>query len=128
MKHASEFDKGFGVCVINVSGIHKRPEDSQALLRIAGAFAQAHRCSSFLFDMRETTLQGSILGAFETAVDPEEHGFSRSHRIAAVYPTLTKDHKFMETVGVNRGATAFRVFDDIDHAREWLGMKNRVMK
>ena len=120
MKYTIEFDVNSGVCMIQVSGIHKRPEDSHELLRIAGAFAAEHSCSRFMFDMRGATIVGDTMGAFETAVEPEKYGFSRLFRIASVYPTITENHKFMENVGVNRGALAFRVFDDIDTAREWI--------
>jgi hypothetical protein len=120
MKYTVEFDISSGVCVIQVSGVHKRPGDSHELLRIAGAVAEEYGCSRFMFDMRGATIVGDTMGAFHTAVDPEKHGFSRLYRIASVYSAITEDHKFMENVGVNRGAKGFRIFDDIDTAREWI--------
>jgi hypothetical protein len=120
MEYTVEYDTSSGVCVIRVSGTHKRPEDSYKLLRIAGAYAEEYGCSRFMFDMRGATIIGGTMGAFYTAIEPEKQGFSKLYRIASVYPVITKDHKFMEDVGMNRGAAAFQVFDDIDKAREWL--------
>ena len=120
MEYTIEHDKKNGVCVIQVFGFHKRPQDSQELLKIAGAFAVKHKCSRFLFDMREVTIVGSTLDAYNTVIGHEEFGISKSFRIAAVYPTVTEDNKFMENVGVNRGALAYQVFDDIDAAHEWI--------
>jgi hypothetical protein len=120
MEYTIEHDKKNGVCVIRVFGSHKRPQDSQELLKIAGAFAGKHECSRFLFDMREVTVVGSTLDAYNTVIGHEEFGIRKSFRIAAVYPTVTEDNKFMENVGVNRGAVAFQVFDDIDAAHEWI--------
>ena len=107
--------------MIKVTGTHRRPQDSHELLRIAGSNAKKHKCSHFLFDMRETTIAGDAIGAYETAINPEKHGFSNSFRIAAVYPAVEENEKLMENVAVNRGATAFQVFDDIVAAREWMG-------
>ena len=120
MKRTIEFDDNAGICVIKVSGIHKRPEDSLELLRFAGDFAREHDCSRFMFDMRDATVFGSTTGAYKTVTDSEKYGFSRCYRVAAVYPTLNEDHKFMENVGMNRGSVGFKVFDDFDKAREWI--------
>ena len=121
MEKKVDFDGTSGICVITVTGTHKRSEDSYELLRIAGAAAKEHGCSRFLFDMREANIIASTMSTFDTARDPEKHGFSRLFRIAAVYPDISDDHRFLELVAVNRGAAAFRVFKDIDEAREWLG-------
>jgi hypothetical protein len=120
MEYTVEYDTSSGVCVIRVSGTHKRPEDSHKLLRIASACAKENGCSRFLFDVREATITGGTMGAYNTVVEPEKQGFSKLYRVASVYPAITEDHKFMEDVGANRGAAAFQVFDDIDKAREWL--------
>ena len=52
--------------------------------------------------------------------EPEKYGVSRRFRIAVVYSIITKEEQFMENVGFYRGAAAFRVFDNIDAAREWI--------
>jgi hypothetical protein len=120
MEYSIEHDSKTNVCIIQVSGSHKRPQDSQELLRIAGAFAAKHKCSRFLFDMRNATIEGGTLDAYNTVVDYEKFGISILFRIAAVYSTITVDDKFMEDVGVNRGAVAYRVFDDYAAAHEWI--------
>jgi hypothetical protein len=123
MEYKVEYDINSDVCVVQVSGVHKRPQESQELLRIAGTFAAEHGCSRFLFDMREATIVGGTMDAYETVVDHKKYGFSKLFRIAAVYPAITENEKFMENVGVNRGAAAYQVFDDIRAARDWIAKK-----
>lgn len=120
MNYRVDFDGDSGVCMIRVVGTHKRPDESHALLRIAGDVAAKQACSRFLFDMRDAVVSGGSMGAYETAVDPERQGFSRLNRVAAVYAKISKDEAFMEDVAVNRGAAQFRIFDNIDLARAWL--------
>jgi hypothetical protein len=120
MEHSIEIDDSSGVCLIRASGTIRRPQDSLILLRTAGEAAKEHAVRRILFDLRESKIIGTTLGAYEAVIDPEKHGLSRHLRIAVVYSVITEDERFMENVGVNRGATAFRVFDDIDAAREWV--------
>ena len=120
MEYKVEYDINSGVCVVQVSGVHKRPQDSQELLRIAGTCAAEYRCSRLLFDMRKATVVGGTMDAYNTVVDHEKYGVSKLFRIAAVYPAMNSDEKFMENVGVNRGALTYRVFDDIGAARDWI--------
>jgi hypothetical protein len=120
MEYKIKYDEKSNVCTIQITGHHRRPHDSKELLRIAGAFAEEHKCSRFVFDMREANIMGGTLGAYEVPIEPEKFGVSKRFRIAAVYQAVTEDDKFMENVGVNRGAVAFRVFDDIDTACKWI--------
>jgi hypothetical protein len=120
MEHTVQLDPALGACVITVTGTHRRPQDSLELLRIAGRQAQEQGCSRFLFDMRAANIVGDALGAYETPQDPEKHGVSKHFRVAAVYSTITEDEGLLETAGKNRGAVAFRVFDDLAAARQWL--------
>lgn len=120
MKCRMELDKSAGICTVTVTGVHRRPEDSHEVLRRAGELRRRCGCSRFLFDMRRADIQGGTLGAFHTAKDPERQGFSLHNRVAAVYESITEDHRFLEDVAVNRGASAFRVFDDMEKARRWL--------
>lgn len=120
MEYKVEHDINSDVYVVRISGIHKRPQDSHKLLRFVGTIAAEHECSKFLFDMREATILGGTIDTYNAVIDHEKYGVSKLFRIAAVYPAITEDNRFMENVGVNRGATAFRVFDDISAVREWI--------
>jgi hypothetical protein len=126
MERKVDVNVASGICVIKVTGTHRRPDDSHELLHIAGLIAKEHGCSRFLFDMREADIVAGTMHTYETALEPEKHGFSKLYRIAAVYPEITKDHSFMENVGVNRGAVAFKVFAEIDKAREWIGLDKQT--
>ena len=120
MEKKVDIDVNSGLCVIKVTGILKRPQDSHELLRIAGVAAKEHGCTHFLFDIREANIIANTIETFDAAADPEKHGFSRFFRAAAVYPAISDNLRFMENVAVNRGLFALRIFDDIDDAREWL--------
>jgi hypothetical protein len=120
MEYKIQYDDSLGVCIIEVAGTHQRPQESLELLRIAGAYAAEHHCSRFLFDMRKADIVGNAADAYEIPLDPEKFGVRRTFQVAAVYPTVSPNERLLEDVGVNRGATTFRVFADIGAAREWL--------
>ena len=120
MKYRFEHDQEIGVCIVRVSGEHKRPDDSKTLQIFARDFREEHRCSRYLFDMREATITGSTLDVFKTGIAPATLGFGRGDfKVALVYASGTDDHKFIEDVVVNRGYM-LRVFLDIDEALSWL--------
>ncbi len=79
-----------------------------------------HGCRRFLFDMRDAIIEGTTMGAYETVVDHERYGVEKQFRVAAVYLRVTEQERFMEDVGVDRGAVAYRVFGDIEAARRWV--------
>jgi len=120
MEHTVKIDDSSGICVIQASGTLRRPQDSLVLLRAAGTAATGRGIRRILFDLREAEIIGTTMGAYETVVEPEKYGLSRHLRIAVVYSVITEDERFMENLGVNRGANAFRVFDDINAARAWV--------
>ncbi len=120
MEYKVEYDINSGVCVVQVSGVHERPQDTQELFRIAGTVAAEHGCSRFLFDMREATILGDTTAAFKSVIDHEKYGASKLFRVAAVYSEITVNEEFLENVVVNRGARNYKVFDDILTARDWI--------
>ncbi|MBT7304334.1 MAG: STAS/SEC14 domain-containing protein [Victivallales bacterium] len=119
LEYSVEVDRESATCLIRASGTLRRPADSFILIQAAAEVAKEHGCGRFLFDLRDTTVIGSTIGAYQAAAEPGKFGLSRGRRIAAVYSKVTAEDRFMEDVGVNRGAT-FRVFDDMDKARDWL--------
>jgi hypothetical protein len=123
MEYSVEYDEDSDVCEVQISGLHKRPEDSQELLRLAGSFAAKHGCFRFLFDLRKANIVGGTMDAYEIVIDHAKFGVSTFFRIAAVYQAITDDVQFMENLGANRGAASYKVFDDIDVAREWIAKK-----
>jgi len=59
---------------------------------------------------------------FATGTAPDDECFERDFKIALVYSGDMEDHKFMETVVVNRGYN-LSVFPEIDEAILWLTME-----
>jgi len=124
MEYTTEFDERKGICTIRVSGPHKRPEDSQFLQRLQREIAEQQGYQRFLVDMTNAEIIADTMGTFITgtvSVDP--HRKQIRHKIALLYAGLDRDHRFLETVAVNRGYR-LRIFTQIDMALEWLTTKD----
>ena len=119
MEYTIEHEKPHGVCVVRVSGEHRRPEDSIVLQEVARNIRSESGCKRFLYDMRHANITGSTMDTFFTGTSPAEKQFERDFRIALVYSGSMTDHNFMETVVVNRGYI-LRVFSDLEDATSWL--------
>ena len=120
MKYDVDHCADSGICIVTVSGEHKRPEDSKILQQVALDYCTKQQCSRFLFDMRKAKVTGTTMDVYETGMEPIVQKFDRSRfKIALAYSGDMTDHKFMETVLVNRGYNV-RVFDDYDNALSWL--------
>ena len=122
MKYTIEQDRSKGICVIRISGEHKRPEDSFVLQGIALDIRRQTGCTSFLYDMRGATITGKTMDILDTAEAPAKQEYARDFTIALVYSGDMKDHAFMETVSVNHGYS-LRVFSNIEEATLWLSSK-----
>jgi len=122
MEYSTEFDESKGICTVRVTGRHERPQDSAVLQQFARDFGEECGCQKFLFDMRQAEITGGTMDIFETGtvpVDPDRR--QTQQKIALLYTSNLSDHKFMETVAVNRGYQ-IRVFDEMDKALGWLGV------
>jgi len=120
MEYAAKFDKECNTCVIKVSGEVNRPQDSQTLMALAQSLKAEHGCSKFLYDLRRSRIISSTMDTFETGISPKDVGFKRhDFQIALVYSGDMNEHRFMETVLVNRGFNV-KVFDDMKEAENWL--------
>ena len=128
MEFNINYDDYSDLCILQVSGAYKRPINTHELLRIAGSSAIQQGYSRFLFDLREASISGTTLDAYDSVIDHDNCGFSQFFRLAVVYQSISENDKFIENVGVNRGAAAFRVFDDFDEAWGWMKMNNRQNK
>ena len=123
MKYTYVFDESSGICAVTVTGEVKRPEESQILQQFAHDFGPEKGCSKYLFDMTRARPIGNtmdIYAAGSCVVDTDNR--QKRYKTASVYAELTDDHRFLETVAVNRGYS-MRVFgrDEMNQAIEWLG-------
>lgn len=122
MKFTHVFDESSGVCTITVTGDVKRPDDSQILQQFAFEFDKKKGCRKFMFDMTKAEITGGIMEAYNTGTFQADTNHKQIwQKMALVYAEVTDEHKFMETVAVNRGYN-IRVFDqfDVDTAIRWL--------
>jgi len=121
MKPSIDINIKNGICTLKVSGIHHRPKDSYELMRLAGQVNKEKGCSSFIFDMREAKIISTTTSStLDIVLNPEKHGLSNDFQIAVVYPKIQKDHLFMESIGISRGAKAFKIFENLDQAHSWI--------
>lgn len=122
MEYTITHDKEINACIIRFTGKLQRPDGSKKLLNTALEAGNKHQCFRFLFDMREAEIiADSLMDSFEVVQNPLEIGYNLSYPVAAVYSCNMGDQRFIETVAHNRGARMFRVFDNIEKARTWLG-------
>lgn len=120
MEYTTQFDQDTGICSVAVTGDVRRPGDSVKLQQLARDFGTDHRCHRFIFDLRGATIVGSTIDVFETGTVPADTNHSQqAQMVALVYTGDLTDHRFLETVAVNRGYN-LRVFGHMDEAREWV--------
>ncbi len=123
MEYTYKFDESTGICMVRVTGRHRRPHDSMVLQKFARDFGSECACQKFLFDMRQADIIGDgTMDIYKTGtvpVDPDRNQINQ--RIALLYKSILNDHKFMEDVAVNRGYQLLRVFGQVNKALEWLG-------
>jgi len=123
MEYTVDFNEAKEICIVHVAGRHKRPEDSQVLQKLARDLGNEHGCQKFLFDMRQAEIIGGTLETYTTGTVPVDIDHTQVRQmIALVFVGDLTDHRFMETVAVNRGYQV-RVFDSMDDAFEWLDPK-----
>jgi len=77
MEYTFEYDRDANVCIVRVSGEHKRPEDSKVLQQFACDFVAKHRHCGFLLDMREATVTGGTMDIYQAGVQPDVNGVPR---------------------------------------------------
>jgi hypothetical protein len=123
MEYTTEFDEAKGICTVCVTGRHKRPYDSLVLQRFARDFSSERECQRFLFDMTQAEIIGGAIETFKSGTVPLDVDHSQKRqKIALVYSGDIANHKFMETVAVDRGYN-LQVFNQLDKAVEWLTHK-----
>ena len=122
MNFTHELDESSGVCTITVTGIVKRPDDSVILQQFALDLENKMDCLRFLFNMTKADFVGGTMDVYKTGSFTADTNHTQiRQKMALVYKDITEEHKFMETVAVNRGYQ-LRVFDKngMNDAIEWL--------
>ena len=123
MEYTIDFDISRGICAVRVTGIHKCPQDSLVLQQLSREYADKYGCQKFLFDMSRADIIAGTFDTYETGTVPVDSDRKQlQQRIALVYAGDLSEHKFLETIAVNRGYH-IRVFDTEDMAIEWLQLK-----
>ena len=123
MEYTIDFDINRGICAVRVTGLHKRPQDSLVLQQLSREYGDKYGCQKFLFDMSQADIIAGTFDTYETGTVPVDSDRKQlQQRIALVYAGDLSEHKFLETVAVNRGYH-LRVFDRREMALEWLQLK-----
>lgn len=120
MEYTVAYDPAQGICTVRVTGRVQRPRDSMMLQQLARDIDENEGYQQYLFDMRQAQIIGGTVDAYQAGTVPVDRDRRQGrHQVALVYRGDLADHKFMETVAVNRGYV-LRVFDDYDEAVAWL--------
>ena len=124
MEYTTEFDEVNNICIVHVTGEHRRPRDSLVLQQLARDIGDTRGCQRFLFDMTQAHIISEDMDTYEVGtvpVDPDRR--QQQQKVALLYSGDITEHKFLETIAVNRGYT-LRVFDRMSEATEWLRPKD----
>ena len=122
MEYTIEFDEANGICIIRVTGKHRRPKDSMALQELARDFINERGCFRFLIDMSQAQIFGGTMDTYITGTVPVDKDLEMKrsrHRVALVYSSIDVEQNFLEDVAVNKGYN-LKVFEKFDEALEWL--------
>ena len=92
---------------------------ANAMVKAVADAAAEYQCFNHIIDHRETIFLFSLSDYYDRPTINEKLGVSRKFKTAMVFPKLTEDTKFMETVFRNRGYNLHH-FTDIEEAKEWL--------
>lgn len=103
---------------IKTRGVLTMDAANSMVKEIVAATAR-YQCVNQLVDHRETRLDFNAVDYYERPDIDEQIGISHKWKIAMVFPELTEDTLFMETIFRNRGYN-FHQFDDIEEARVWI--------
>jgi hypothetical protein len=114
MKYNIKYNKETGTCIIEVSGKVRRPEDSMKLQKVTLKIKSKHNYFRFLYDMRQAKIIGSTVKTYETGITPMLQGINwDADKVVLVYSGDMEEHKFLETVLINRGYN-IKVTDNIE--------------
>ncbi len=122
MEYTTEFDEVNKICIISVTGQHRRPDDSIAIQKFVRDYHNEKGCNRFLIDMRKAQIIGGETDTFSIGtvpVDTDQKMKKTPHKVALVYSSTNVSEIFLEKVAVHRGYN-LKVFSKIDKAIEWF--------
>jgi hypothetical protein len=123
MPHTITYNSKESVIEINIQGDLFLNEIKEIVTEVI-QIAKEQNCLLVLNDMRESTMQLSIVEIYELPKIILDISVSlgldvRKFKRAFVAEKDLKDYDFFETVTFNRGQHA-KLFDDVDEAKKWL--------
>jgi hypothetical protein len=106
--------------VVHVIGEYRRPHDGyEAQHFVINSFAE-HGSKRILLDLTQAEVIAGTISTFETANPPADVALElKKFSFAALYPEITENDRFFETVSTNRGLRV-RAFDKREEAIKWL--------
>ncbi len=82
--------------------------------------ARENQITKVIWDIREATLDYSLIRSHAFALDIKSVGVTPSDSVAVVYRNNPEQHEHSSLVLANRGITNVRYFTDIEEAVDWL--------
>lgn len=104
-----------------------RLEDNKAFIRDALAAGSARGATRFLIDHREMTTALSIEDVFDLPTIIAGLGVTRGQLAAVVYradSASRDDFFFYDARNISMGVRSIRLFNDLQHAMDWLAEKD----
>lgn len=109
-----------GLCIVEVTGTYKRPEDSFTLQDLAKQINEETGCHLFCFDFTKAEVIGGTMDIYTAGNFEHDTGYLQTdHCFAMVYKSINQDHIFLQTVANNLGYK-LQSFTAIEKALEWL--------
>ncbi len=120
MPYKVAFDEADGIVRTTCTG-ELTADLARAASRDALACGRTRGTRLFLFDNREAVVTESDIGIFSLMSNLGSLGFDQADdRVALVFARQAEDHRFAETVALNRAWFNFRFFAEFDEALAWL--------
>lgn len=81
---------------------------------------ERHQCDKFLFDIRNTSVNDTIINIAKFALNMEVVGIKTEYYVAIVAVSGNLKHRFFNAMVKNRGYSRLRYFSDYTIAEQWL--------
>jgi hypothetical protein len=117
------YDKLRGLVEATVVGTIQAEQVAEMAVQIISV-ARENLCHKCLIDYRCAEAKFSTLDAYSFMTRLEQLGAMRNDMVAIVYSRDAADHRFAETVALNRGWVNVRYFSDKESATNWLSTKD----
>ena len=106
--------------MVRFSGVINDTGPVQKAAREMTTLASEHKCTKFLADYTDATLEVDTIDLYESANLLLDLGFKQTDKVASIISGDRESIEFFQTVAQNRGWFNVRIFADRESAFQWL--------